>query len=73
MFHLFSFSKPINFEQFHRAVRYFEFLQFKVKEEVKMRNMSGCYGCGDELGTIHKKAADIDGNMKLFRYKSSSG
>lgn len=63
----------MGFEQFDRAARYFEYLTWRLNEDIKLNKNTDCFACGDVIGIKEKKAADLDGNMKLFRYHSSNG
>lgn len=66
-------SLPIDYVQFERASKYFDYFTYLINKEVKMRNPMDCYSCGDVYFEVHKKGAAIDGIMKLFREEAAEG
>jgi len=66
---------PIDYMHFERASKYFDYFNYLINKEVKLRDPMDCYACGDlhlELEEMGRHGC-IDGIMKLFREESAEG
>ena len=64
-------SLPINYVQFERASKYFDYFTYLINKEVKMRNPMECYSCGDVYFEVHKKRCCNWWNHETFSRRSS--